>query len=300
MQDPRPNLIEAATRPLADNAELKHAAADFLENRITKDGDLADAMVARWEQVDARKGKSIWRIGMWVAVAVVSAAVAVKDFDEIRRIAKRGKYLALGSIYAPPSPDCEQRIANKLSESDKRLLFGDLTQTSGSARKEALWRSEPENPAYFAEYSSAFISANNDKLPPDFLETARRIDPTNAWFTYTAAAQEAREAVKGKRPKGKKVAGKMVYESPWTWEILDQARLDRAVELVREARSQPKYTDYSAAMLRKRLPLLPQESFIDQLDSGSCLSSCSTFSSIRLRCVGDAIAAKAWSLGESR
>ncbi|HEX7260438.1 MAG TPA: hypothetical protein VF258_01365, partial [Luteolibacter sp.] len=85
MQDSRKNLIEAATRTLTDNAELKHAAADFLENRITDEGDPADAMVARWEQVDARKGKSIWRIGLWVAVATLSAAVVVADFEEIRR-----------------------------------------------------------------------------------------------------------------------------------------------------------------------------------------------------------------------
>ena len=178
------------------------------------------------------------------------------------------------------------------------MLFGDLSKEAKDERKEALWRSEPENPAYFADYASAYIS-EHEKLPPDFLQTARRIDPANAWFTYLAAAVEAKDSVKGKSRKNKRVAGKIVYDTPKSWDVLDQARLDRAMELLREARTQPKCTGYSMAMLRKRLPLLPQETFIEQLDSGACLAEVSTFSSIRLMRLAQAMAAKACSCGEA-
>ena len=297
MDDSKKRLIEAAVRPFSDNAEMRLSAADFLGQRGTANDDAAAAMLDRWNEVDGRKQKSFWHIGLWVMVAVASMATVYLDFDEISRLGRWGKWISGGSIFAP-LPDTTQRVASKLSETDKLLLFGDLAKDSKSERKEALWRSEPENPAYFADYAGAFIS-DNDKLPPDFLETARRIDPTNAWFTYLAAAVEARDAVKSKSRKSKRVEGKLVFESPREWEILDQARLDRAMELVREARNQPKYNDYSIELLRKRLPLLPQVTSIEQLDSISCLVAISTFSNLRQRTLADAISAKAWSLGES-
>lgn len=297
MDDSKERLIEAAVRPFSDNAELRHSAADFLRQRVTAHDKAAAAMLERWNEVDDRKRKFVWHIGLWVLVAVVSAGVAISDFGEISRIVAWGRWLAAGSIFTP-LPDATQRVASKLSEADKLLLFGDLTKDSKIERKEALWRSAPENPAYFADYAGAFAS-DNEKLPPDFLETARRIDPTNAWFTYLAAAVEARDSVKSKSRKGKRVAGKMVFESPREWEILDQARLDRALALLGEARNQPKFNDYAIELLRKRLPLLPQATSIEQLDSVSCLSAISVFSNIRVRILTDAISAKAWGLGEA-
>ncbi|MGL4398258.1 MAG: hypothetical protein ACRCXD_00185 [Luteolibacter sp.] len=288
MPDPPSRLIEAAVRPLSDNAELQQAAIGLLETRIAEDAG-ADAMIARWDQVDAQKRKSIWQIGLWVLVAVVSAGVAASDFDEMSRIVPLGKWIANGSFLNPMPTDELQRVTRKLSESEKLLLVGDLTRGSKSERKEALWRSEPDNPAFFAEYAGAFV-ADHEKLPPDFLKTARSIDPDNAWFTYMAATVEAMDSVKSKSRSGK---------NPKSWEILDQARLDRAMELLREARNQSEYTDYSMELLRKRLPLLPQENFIDHLESVACLSETAVFPGIRLRHLGNAIAARAWSLGAS-
>ncbi len=290
-------VIEAAIRSFPENAELKHSAADFLEKRLTADAEAAEAMLARWDYVDSRQRRPAWQIGLWLVVAAVSAGVAFSDFADISGVARWGKWIAGASIFAPMPVASEQVVAKRLSESEKLLLFGDMTKESKCERKEALWRSEPGNPAYFADYAGAYVS-EHIKLPSDFLETAKRIDPTNAWFTYLAAAVEAMDSVKGKTRKSKKVEGRTVYLEPKSWEILDQARLDRALELLREARSQPKYTDYSAEMLRKRLPFLSQETFIEQLDSGSCLSAISRFPTITLRYLGDAIAAKAWSLGE--
>jgi hypothetical protein len=296
MPDLQARLIEAAVRPFSDNAELKHSAIGFLENRITEHAK--DVMITRWDQVDARKRKPVWQIVLWAVVAVVSAGIAISAFDGISRLMPWGKWIAAGSIFTPTPQDVVQRVASTLSESEKLLLVGDLSNAMKSERKEALWRSEPENPAYFADYAGAFIS-DHEKLPPDFLKTARRIDPTNAWFTYLAAAVEAKDSVKKISWTCELVAGKWVYEYPQSWEILDQARLDRAMDLLREARSQPRYTDYAVDMLRKRLSLLPQENFIDHLDSSACLAEASTFSSIRLRRLSDVIAARAWSMGES-
>lgn len=295
MPDLHTRLIEAAVRPFSDNAELKHSAADFLRKRIVTDPDAA--MLVRWEKVDAAR-KSIWRSGLWVLLALVSTGIVVSDFEEISRLAPWGKWLVMGSIFTPLPTAAVQHVSSKLNEGDKLLLFGDLSKAGKAERKEALWRSAPENPAYFADYAATFV-AENDSLPPDFLATARRIDPTNAWFTYLAAATEAKKAVKTKTRKSKRVAGKMVHESPRSWEILDQARLDRTMALLAEARNQPKCMDYSSAMLRKRISLLRERTFTEQLDAVSCLAETSTFHSLRLLRLAQAIAAVAFSSAES-
>lgn len=290
-------VIEAAVRPFSDNAETRHSAADFLEKRVTDDAAAASSMLERWDEVDARKRKPVWHIGLWGVVALVSAGVAVSGFDEISRLVPWVRWVAGGSMFAPMPTDPIPLVASKLSDADKLLLFGDLSMESKSEHKEALWRSEPENPAYFAEFAGAFIS-DYEKLPPDFLETARRIDPENAWFTYLAAAVEAGDSVKSRSRKSKQVAGKTVYDGPKSWEILDQARLDRAMKLVADARKQPKFTDYSAEMLRKRIHLLPEGTFMEQLESGACLAGTTTFSSLRLLRLAKAIATTACRSGE--
>lgn len=295
--DLKNHLVETVVRPFSEDAELTHAAADFLAKRLVGDARTADAMKARWDEVDSRKRSPLRPCFVWAVVAVVSASVAHTDFEEISRLIPWGKWIATGSIIEPLPAGRESMIANKLSQSDKLLLFGDLSKKTKAERKEALWRSEPENPAYFADYSVAFISENSG-LPPDFLKTARRIDPGNAWFTYLAATVEAKDAVDSGFHSSTRVAGKMV-SGPKSWKIRDPARLDRVMALLVEARNQPKCMDYSTTMLKKRIPLLSEVTFLDQLDSGACLAEVSTFSSLRLLNLAKAIAAIAWSSGAS-
>lgn len=296
---PQDRLIQTAVRPFSDNAELQHAAADFLAKISTADAEAAGAMVARWDKVDAGKRKSFGSIGLWVALGLLSAVLVISDAGEISRIVTLGKW-SMGFNFLDPdfSQDPQKRIAARLSESEKLLLFGDLSKTYKDERKEPLWRSDPDNPAYFADYAAAYMSEHS-KLPPDYFEISRRIAPGNSWFTYQAAALEARDAVKKARRTSRRVDGKTVYDSPQTWEVLDQARLDRSLELLREAGNQPEFADYSAGMLRRRLPLLPQETIFDGVDSVFSLSSISVFSSFRLRILSDTIAARSWSLGEA-
>jgi hypothetical protein len=56
MPDSKQRLIETATRSFSDDAEMKLAAAAFLEERLAADEEAAAAlMVARWDEVDAAK-----------------------------------------------------------------------------------------------------------------------------------------------------------------------------------------------------------------------------------------------------
>ncbi|MES2660134.1 MAG: hypothetical protein V4689_16040 [Verrucomicrobiota bacterium] len=301
MENTRQRLIDAAVRPLSDNAELKLATTDLLDGMMADSGNDVAETIERWDAIDRRSGRRWAGIVLWAAVAFISAVVFVVEFREIRRLSVWAEWASRFNIFAPvPADEPVNRLAATLNERDRLLLFGDLSKEGKAARMEALWRSEPGNPAYFAEYAAAFISENSS-LPPDFLTIARRIDPENAWFTYQAAAVEAKDAVKSsKRTGGKRVAGKTVFDSPKTWQILDQGRFDRTLELFREARAQPKFTSYGAELLRKRIPLIPRETFADRIDSIGILGGFSVSSSIRLRLVLDVFAAKAMMLADSK
>ncbi len=284
----RDPLIEAALRPLSDNAELHLAAAGFLENlKISDDGE--EEAVVRWDAQDGRRRRVFWRRALWVALIVASAAVWLVNSGELFRYFEWGKWSM--HPYSGSMPDSEERVGRRLDAKQKLLLFGDQASDHQDERKEGLWLSEPDHPAYFAEYAVAY-AAERSELPPEFLETARRIDPDNAWFTYFAGGVWAREAVKSKPQTAK-------GEHPPEWEILDQARMDRALELFHEARMQGSCDDYTARMLLERLALLPQGTLIEGSDSIACIANATVFGSLRIMHLMTSVAAKAWSLGEA-
>lgn len=240
--------------------------------------------------------KSFWKPVLGILLVAVSAAVIAADIGEIMRYRNWTCWLLTRDLSTLP------KYANKTAASSdefRKLLFsGDSENGPELASKEALWRSQPNDPAYFVEYATAY-KREHEKLPPDFLETARRIDPDNAWFTHLAAAVEARDCVKRKTRKGKRVDGKLVYTEPTAWEILDQARMDRAMELLHEAGRQTRCETYAAEMLQRRQTLLSHETLIDSLESYSSLGAATSFPSLSTRPLSQAIAAKAWALGEA-
>ncbi len=288
-------LIEVAARPLADKAELHLAAEDFLGGLKTADNGAEEA-VSRWNALDAGTGRSVWWMVLGAVLILISGVVFFRDSVEMLRYFQWGG--AAADEFAQQPPVSEERISARLDERQKLLLFGDMKREDKDERKAALWRSEPENPAFFAEYATAYL-AEHEKLPPDFRETAGRIDPDNAWFAHLAAAVAGKKCVKRKEGKAVRVDGTVFFPEPPTWEILDQARMDQSLALLREAREQAKCESYSVEMLRKRLPLLPQRNLLETLDSIGCLSLTTVFSSIQTWPMGEVIAAKAWMLGEA-
>ena len=285
-------LIETALRPFAGNAEMQLAARHLLsELTVSNDGSAADA-IQRWDAIDARKRKPLWRIVLFSVVAVVSAILMVDVSKDLltygRFYSSMTNFMTIGS-----GNRYQQQLEKRLSAPQRLLLFGDSSQPTRAGKMKALWDSEPENPAYFSEYVKAYLS-DNDRLPPDSLETARRIDPQNSWFTYLAAAAECKASVKkGTRSKAAKDAGEAL-----TWNIRDQAKLDRALVLLHEARSQPECRNYVKELSRQRIEILPRSNPTDNLYSIAYLAGSVAPDIISLRHLVDAIGAKGWTYGE--
>ena len=247
-------LIEAAVRPLADNPELQLAAANLLEEAAANARGEAGAALARWEAIDAGKRRPWVKWALLAVLAVVSAwawAGAVKDY---RGYWRRYKLVLEFVIDEPGNRQAlEHDLARHQDERGRLLLLGDVTKTTVSERMQGLWDSAPDNPAYFMEFAGAYLR-DHEQLPPGFLETARRLDPDNSWFSYFAAALNLKDAVAAQiQSKGERDAG-----AAKAWTIRDPQKLADAIALLHQASGQARFDSYQTRMLRERMPFIPQ------------------------------------------
>ncbi|MES2922226.1 MAG: hypothetical protein V4819_11805 [Verrucomicrobiota bacterium] len=285
-------LVETAVRPFADNAEMQLAASRLLSDLTESNDGSAAGAIQHWDAMDARTRKPVWRTVLFSVMAVVSAITVVNvardTLQYVGLYSSMTKFVSVGS-----DKRHQQKLENSLTTPQRLLVFGDSSQPTRAGKMKALWDSAPENPAYFGEYAKAYLS-DNDRLPPDFLETARRVDPRNSWFTYLAAAVECKGSVeKRKQSKAAKDAGEVR-----TWNIRDKSKLERALVLLQEARSQPECRDYVRILAQQRIEILPRDNPTDNLHSIAYLAGSSSPDIIAIRHLMDAIGAKGWTLGE--
>lgn len=280
METPKTRFLAAATRPFADQAETRLAAKACLENSVQEGDSRLNEAVRRWENRKPRG--SGWRIAYFSIVALVSVIVFITVSGNTVAHARLGQS-SLSQLFIPDSGS-RDRVFKNLSEKEKLLFSGNDSDAAVTPGREALWQSEPENPAYFAEYARAF-SRENGRPPPDYLETARRLDPANGWFTYYAAEIEAKNVVE--------------QNPDESWTLKDPARMDRVLALLREARDQPEYESYTAEMLGKRLAVLPRRNFPESMDAVMVLASGQTASFAYLIHLHTAISARSWLAAEA-
>lgn len=261
MKDPTEQFIDAAVSPLGDNAELQVMARRELEGCMTPGNasDLAAAIAA----IETPSPRRRWRIALYVATAAVSIVslgllgMMVQSIHGFRMMFD--PISAMGS--SPALSKTEAILGKGLRAEQRLLLFGDASKSNPADRYRALWNSDPQNPAYFAEYALHFIG-KHDRLPPDFLETAAKLDPDNAWFTLIAAGVTAKNAMKRNS-----LSRPQVHQGvPPGYKILDQTRLNEAVKLLEKAAGQPRFESYQPELMASRIALLPKRTdFASQL-----------------------------------
>jgi hypothetical protein len=289
MSEVSDRLMEVALRPLGEGAELRQPAELALVETMPAAHPEAAAAIARWEALDERGGPAgRWRLALAVVLIALSAWVLASTTREALR------YRPLVALdWFEGLPGADKLLTDGMNERDRFLLLGDVTQTSAAGRMRTLWASAPENLGYFSAFARAYRSEHGN-YPPDFLATARRLDPGNAWFTYHAAADVAHAAVKKISLSSKdRKAGKVT-----TWEIKDAARLEQALALLREASAQPQCRNRAKDFIAGQLPLLPQSDLPGRFASAYYLGG-HFGPGFVLRYLTEVIAAKAWQLGEA-
>ena len=284
MTDSTDPLVAAAVRPLVGDGEMKASAVQLLESLKVERPDQTEAALRRWDAPVREKRRISWRWIFHLTVAVITTLFLIQatlDFLNYRK--------ALRAFSGHPQ---EVTSHTQFNAREKLLLKISDHKKSPTELAKALWDSEPANPAYYAEYCSAHV-ADHAKLPADFLEQARSIDPNNAYFPYWAAAVDAKDAVKQRSlTKAMRAAG-----TPPGWDVADENKVDRALQIIYETRSLTDYRNYDIQMTRERISLLPQNTPHEYYNSVSLLLQSSTTHHYS-RDLPNAIAAKAWLCGE--
>lgn len=249
---PPGSLVEAAASHLTGDAEQRLTAISVLSESADPDHPLAAETIARWEAVDRRKSPFIWKTVLHLAALGMLIAAVVSQRHEILFAADLNNV----SFFDLPEPMLPKGLSPK-----EKLLLGDpsLEYYEDHKNGEALYFSEPDNPAYFTDYALKYNSDFN-VLPPGFLETAARIDPQNSFYLYLAAGQMDYDAIElgprpGPRTKPRIVNGIRLQPPSVEREYMinDQAVYEKSLELIEKASGLRGFRSYAKSMTRERM-----------------------------------------------
>lgn len=237
MSDAEERFIEAAVRPLGDNAEMQVMAErelrGMVEGREMQAGTIEEATLVLGH------GKN-W--GSWAVAAAVVASLAGGGIQAIQAFRQRDLIKAFIDLEYPE--EFPETLAKAdATEAQRWLLFNDA---------EALHDSDPENPAYFANYCRMQLK-EHQSLPPDFLETVKQMDPRNGYFLFMAAETAAKGCVESDTTQRLKKAERPPAEK---WIIKDQRAVDEALALLRQAAEMPEWQTYCGEIVSARFDAL--------------------------------------------
>ncbi|HEY8960887.1 MAG TPA: hypothetical protein VIM57_01695 [Luteolibacter sp.] len=254
MTNPSPRFQTALLRPLENDHELHAAGKHLLEERMGEASEGSELETAAYQL--AKHDRSVvrrhWRLALNLTAVCALAGLLVAVFLHGKSDLQAAKLFGLTATPGLSSSDNPLESLGNLSAADKLLLFGDTTQPSPSLRWKALWDSDPGRVDFFIEYALAYIEEHHD-LPPDFLETGKRLDPENGWFPAVAAAIRADQATDRIEPTwAEQKAG-----VPVRYRMIDAGKLKEALVLLESAASLPRYETHQRQLIVQRIRLLP-------------------------------------------
>ncbi|MBK1882680.1 acyltransferase [Luteolibacter pohnpeiensis] len=181
----RRRLINAVLGEMHHDAEQRLAGEACLELVLSQDPRSDYSSPEKWlRMVDQKRANPSWMWIGWALVLLLSLASGFLVYG------KRYQILDPFWIYSYSDSSSFSKIEDsELSVKEKLILNG--FSVSGAKK---LWDLEPENAAYFANYSLRLFKETGE-LPPDFLNTGRKIDPGNAWYNLVEAAYLSKDAV---------------------------------------------------------------------------------------------------------
>lgn len=244
-------LIALAIRPLEGNAEFRLSAETELRKAIEAHAadrpkvitEAADSLA----RADLHPHRGRWPIALYLLTLVVSLPLISDTATQFYRSPWIKSLVSPSSTRVPASLQTP-----KLSPAQNLLLNGDAHATNAADRWKPLWESDPNNPVYLAVYAGGYFRVH-DKLSPEILATAARIDPDNGWFLAMAAAANADAAVKREKRNPKDVKdGKAAVMN-----IRDEKLLQETLATLHQAALKPRFSSYQTELLRRQIPLLP-------------------------------------------
>lgn len=212
--------------------------------------DSLEACAARLEALPLKV--PLWK--RMLVPAVACAALALAGFTGYHFYRYRHVLAYYSDTFYYGDPKEESLLPPDASPRERLLLFGDTSRSDATAGWKALWDSDPQNAAYFAHYARVHFIDKRRTLPPDYRETAARLDPDNAYFVMLESVALSSRTVEDNTPRAKRGAPLPVP----TYLIKDQARLDEAMALMQKAATMPVWRSYELELLRDQRALLPE------------------------------------------
>lgn len=246
-------LIDLATRPLADNAELRLTAETELRKSVERHAaerpEAVKEAVESLERADGRPNRGRWRIALYLVTLLVSLPLV---FHTARQLARAVGIARLVSSIAPTGSAAAPPKVGNLSPAQQLLLYGDEKAGNSADRWKPLWDREPGDPVYLAVYAGAYFRQHGN-LSPEILAAAERIDPDNGWFlAMQASAYAERAVVREKRSTKETKEGKAAVMT-----VRDEKLLEDALVTLHQAAEKPRVSSYQAEFLRRQILLLP-------------------------------------------
>ena len=262
--DAEERFIAAAVAPLGDNAEMQLMAEGELRSMLegTEPKLTATSLEVAAGNLERAQSRRWGQVALYCLTAVASVAMLIPVWRDYQRLeVARWHVFAMtdpvGALPAMPFVKTPSKklpgIFGEFSTDEIALLFGDLSKIGESDQFKVLADLDPENAGFHAEYGRHHCSRSKP-LPMNYLATADRLDPDNAWFRYLAAGIAARDGVgeQSRRPKRGAGTTKVVPFQIWKRKALDEAIL-----LLEEAARLPDYQPYRRELLAKRLAIFP-------------------------------------------
>ncbi len=138
-------LIEVVTEPLTDNAELRLATHALLEKTFDAEHPDIESALNRLTSTQHKKRSKFRKLLPWV-FAVFAVGIGIASY-----LPAINFVLPMYHFYEPPSGNMD-RVISKRTDKEK-VILGDPKLGVGE-QKMRLYLSDPENPAYYAEYRS--------------------------------------------------------------------------------------------------------------------------------------------------
>ncbi len=259
MPDAAERFIAAATRRFADNPELQIAGGTLLAEAISLtpvlEEDTLENAAKCLEDPDQKGLGTHWKGVLYIAAIAATFICAFAAYS--RWISLNPDLNVFGAIAGTKlgtksgSPQGE-KLAQGLTPEQRLFLLGDYSRPTESERWEALWQSDPENPAFYIDYAAAYVSEHK-RLPPSFLATGEKIDSGNAWFPAYAAGLLAEQAVE----KVPRTFENERIKIPSKYVAKDAVKLAEARTLLGQAARLRNFDTHQSSLLAKRVRLLP-------------------------------------------
>ncbi len=193
-------FIRLATRPLAERAKERAAAADELAARLAHadPAEKAAALPDAVRRLETKAPPPPWRLPLAAGTLLLFllAALAVliprhwREARILHEIHQQGRSHLLGEWVL--------NSANSGKPFPPHLHGLEIRPDERMRRAEAFWKEHPESPAAYSLYIRTYLEPDGSPgLPPDYGETWQRLDPGNALWPLIASERHALRALPG-------------------------------------------------------------------------------------------------------